>query len=122
MAVLRLVSVGRRAWTDPAQPRGAFPEEHPVEFGRHLGQDARGIVRVVPIAGDLQAWARSERQSREPKKPLPDAARRAQMAVPEPFLEQLTGDLAARVAARVAQQKARQAERQPELSRRRLAK
>jgi hypothetical protein len=114
VAVRQQVSVGRWAWTDPVQPQGAFPEERLAEFGPHLDPGARGIVQVVLLAVDLRASVRSQRQSQELKKPLPDASRRAQMAVPEPFLEQLTGELEAQAVARLAQQKVRQAERQLE--------
>jgi hypothetical protein len=93
VAARHRVSAGRWAWTVPAQPRGAFPEERLADFGRHLDQDERGgIVQVVPLAVDLRA---SVRQSKELKKPLPDASRRVQMAVPEPFLEWSTGELEA---------------------------
>lgn len=92
MAARQQVSVGRWSWTDPVQPQGAFPGERPAEFGRRLDRDARGIVRVVLFAGDLRA---SACQSREPKKPLPDASRRAQMAVPKSLLERSMGELEA---------------------------
>jgi hypothetical protein len=117
MAVPHQVSAGRPAWTDPARPQGAFLEERPGDFGRHLDQDERGgIVQVVPLAVDLRA---SVRQSKELKRPLPDASRRVQMAVPEPFLEWSTGELEAQVVAQLAPRTAaRQAELQPELSRR----
>ena len=88
VAARHQVSVGRWAWTDPVLPQGAFLEERLADLGRHLDQDERaGIVQVVLLAVDLRASVRSERQSQELKKPLPDASRRAQMAVPEPFLE-----------------------------------
>ena len=88
MAARHQVSVGRLAWTDLVLPQGAFLEERLADFGRHLDQDERaGIDRVVLPAADLRASARSERQSRELKKRLPDASRRAQMVVPEPFLD-----------------------------------
>ncbi|HEV2445020.1 MAG TPA: hypothetical protein VGS58_03830 [Candidatus Sulfopaludibacter sp.] len=92
VAARQQVSVGRWAWTGPVRPQGAFPEERLADFGRYLDQDARGIGRVVLPAGDRRA---SARQSREPKKPLPDASRRAQMAVPKSLLERSMGELEA---------------------------
>jgi hypothetical protein len=68
------------------------------------------------VAG-LQASAHWGRYSLELKKPLPDASRRAQMVVPEPFLERMTDDLEAQYAAQLAKQQAQPVERQPELTR-----
>lgn len=68
------------------------------------------------VAG-LRASAHWACQSRELKKPLPDASRRAQMVVPEPFLERMTDDLEAQYAAHLAKQQAQPVERQPELTR-----
>ena len=88
VAARHRVSVGRWAWIDPVLPQGAFLEEPPVGPDQQLDQDERGgIVQVVLLAVDLRASVRSERQSKELKRPPPDASRRAQMAVPEPFQE-----------------------------------
>ena len=112
------VSVGRRAWTVPVLPQGAFLEERPAGPDQQLDQDERGgIVQVVLLAVDLRASVRSERQSKELKKPLPGASRRAPTVVPEPLLEWSTGELEAQAVARLAPRRAaRQAEPQPEPS------
>ncbi len=123
MAALRQVSADRWAWTDPVRRQGAFLEERLGDFGRRPGQDARGIGRLVLPAAELWAVAHPEHRSLELKKPQSDASRRAQMAVPEPFLERTTGDLEAPSAAQWAKQKGPQtAEGRPEFPWRRLAK
>ena len=65
----------------------------------------------------LQASAHWGCQWRELKKPLLDASRRAQMVVPELFLEWMTDGLEAQYAAQLAKQQAQPVERQPELTR-----
>jgi len=111
MVVLRQVSVDRSAWTDPVRQRGASPEERQGDLGRVLGQDARGIVQVVPLVADLQASVHSKLRLRELKKPLPDASHRVQTVVPEPFLQWMAVGLEEQQSvARLVTPKAQQAE------------
>jgi hypothetical protein len=107
-AVLRPVSEGRWVWIVPVPQQGAFLEERPDDFGRYPGQDARGTDQAGLPAADLRALVRL---SRELKKPLSDASRPAQTAVPGPFLELMADDLQAQSEALLARLQARQAAR-----------
>jgi hypothetical protein len=100
-AVLQRVSADRLAWIGPARRQGAFLEERLGDFDRRPGQDAVGIVRVAPAVADLQVSSHRERPSRELKKTLPAALRRAQMAVPGPFLELMMAGPEAQSSARL---------------------